>query len=462
MSVIFGRNFSPIERAGKPKPYHSFFTLALSETSPPFYTSEVVLNSTNPTWKAFDLTGKKDALLSRSSDCVIRVWSGFVETGQPIDTTAFQLLIKWDLNLYGLSFLKRKIESTDQLHFPLNSLALKLADGFYWVSNSPEPKGLDLESAQKLSMLRVDRNKVKRSYSRSSLMRINTLQQAINIAHGNIKSVTERTEAFMRTAVLANHGLKASVEKLRLLIAKRRQDEAAQRRLQKAEATELQVARAEFAERERVVRQSHGALAGAKAELKEMSTKLTDRRHMLWQAQSMVTVRQTRIILELSQIFPLLQAEGPNGNLSICNLTLPNSDYAGCDEEAVSTALGYVAHLTFMISKYLEVPFRFPISPMCSRSHIKDDISTSTPDNPKERTYPLYSVKKERLQFDYGVFLLNKNIQQLLNHCMLQPADARNTLPNLRMLLVHYINLHQQHTAATGMTSPMAGGLSTA
>ena len=69
--------------------------------------------------------------------------------------------------------------------------------------------------------------------------RINTLQQAINIAHGNIKSVTERTEAFMRTAVLANHGLKASVEKLRLLIAKRRQDEAAQRRLQKAEVRRI-------------------------------------------------------------------------------------------------------------------------------------------------------------------------------------------------------------------------------
>jgi len=93
---------------------------------------------------------------------------------------------------------------------------------------------------------------------------------------------------------------------------------------------------------------------------------------------------------------------------------------------------GYVAHLTFMISKYLEVPFRFPISPMCSRSHIKDDISTSTPDNPKERTYPLYSVKKERLQFDYGVFLLNKNIQQLLNHCMLQPVRAIHALERSR------------------------------
>jgi len=46
MSVIFGRNFSPIERAGNPRPYHSFFTLALSATSPVFYTSEVVRNST--------------------------------------------------------------------------------------------------------------------------------------------------------------------------------------------------------------------------------------------------------------------------------------------------------------------------------------------------------------------------------------------------------------------------------
>ena len=69
------------------------------------------------------------------------MWSGFVETGQPIDTSTFQLLIKWDLSLYGLSFLKHKIDTTDKLQFPLNSLVLKLADGFYWVANSPEPKG---------------------------------------------------------------------------------------------------------------------------------------------------------------------------------------------------------------------------------------------------------------------------------------------------------------------------------
>ena len=33
--------------------------------------------------------------------------------------------------------------------------------------------------------------------------------------------------------------------------------------------------------------------------------------------------------------------------------------------------VGYTAHLIFMISKYLEIPFRFPIYPMCSRSTIQ-------------------------------------------------------------------------------------------
>lgn len=207
-----------------------------------------------------------------------------------------------------------------------------------------------------------------------------------------------------------------------------------------------------------MVQQSHTALKGCKAELQEMKSKLNDRRYMLWQAQSMVAVRQTRIILELSQIFPLVNTDGVSGNVSICNMVLPNSDYSGYDEEQISTALGYVAHLTFMMSKYLEVPFRFPILPMCSRSHIKDEISTSAPD--KERTYPLYSKGKERLQFDYGVFLLNKNIQQLLNHCMLQPTDARNTLPNLRMLVVHYTNLHQQHQAAAANAQAAAAAAS--
>lgn len=62
-------------------------------------------------------------------------------------------------------------------------------------------------------------------------------------------------------------------------------------------------------------------------------------------------------------------------SLAINGISLPNSDFTGCDEEQIATALGYVAHLVIMISKYLEVPLRYPMLPMCSRSIVRDDIS---------------------------------------------------------------------------------------
>jgi hypothetical protein len=40
-----------------------------------------------------------------------------------------------------------------------------------------------------------------------------------------------------------------------------------------------------------------------------------------------------------------------------------------------------------------------------------------------------------RYRFEYGVFLLNKNIEILSNSLGLRPVDIRHTLPNLKYLL---------------------------
>jgi hypothetical protein len=55
--------------------------------------------------------------------------------------------------------------------------------------------------------------------------------------------------------------------------------------------------------------------------------------------------------------------------------------------ENKQTPIRYVSHLTFMVAKYLEVPFRFPMRPMCSRSTVVDEVS-SVPSE-EDRTYPL-------------------------------------------------------------------------
>lgn len=51
--------------------------------------------------------------------------------------------------------------------------------------------------------------------------------------------------------------------------------------------------------------------------------------------------------------------------------------------------------------------------------------------------FPLYTGGKERekLHFNYGVFLLNKNIAQMRWYCGIPTPDLRPTLANLHFLL---------------------------
>ena len=70
--------------------------------------------------------------------------------------------------------------------------------------------------------------------------------------------------------------------------------------------------------------------------------------------------------------------------------------------------------------------------PMCSRSVIRDDISQSI--SPK---FPLYSKGVDRTRFEYAVFLLNKNLEQLMNSRNLETTTLRLTLPNLERLFTH-------------------------
>nr|XP_034375107.1 UV radiation resistance-associated gene protein isoform X3 [Arvicanthis niloticus] len=105
------------------------------------------------------------------------------------------------------------------------------------------------------------------------------------------------------------------------------------------------------------------------------------------------------------------------------------------DDGSIAVALGYTAHLVSMISFFLQVPLRYPIIHKGSRSTIKDNINDKLTE--KEREFPLYPKGGEKLQFDYGVYLLNKNIAQLRYQHGLGTPDLRQTLPNLKNFMEH-------------------------
>lgn len=49
--------------------------------------------------------------------------------------------------------------------------------------------------------------------------------------------------------------------------------------------------------------------------------------------------------------------------------------------------------------------------------------------------FPLFARSKDKLQFHYAVYLLNKNIAQLRWYCGMPTTDLRATLPNLATLV---------------------------
>jgi hypothetical protein len=62
----------------------------------------------------------------------------------------------------------------------------------------------------------------------------------------------------------------------------------------------------------------------------------------------------------------------------ICGVKLGGAQSGVLDEDAVATALGFVAHLVLLIARNLEAPLRYPMVPMGSRPLIRDTVTQAS------------------------------------------------------------------------------------
>ncbi|KAG5654280.1 hypothetical protein H0H81_005129 [Sphagnurus paluster] len=154
---------------------------------------------------------------------------------------------------------------------------------------------------------------------------------------------------------------------------------------------------------------------------------------------------RTTLLSILSSIYPIELLSPPDLLYTILDVPLPipltPSDPAppltlpshkDVHEESVATSLGYAAQVTQLLAAYLGKPLVYPVTCIGSRSLIKDNISAMV----GPRMFPLYSKGVDTYRFEYGVFLLNKNIELLMADRDLRALDMRHTLPNLKNLLL--------------------------
>uniref|UniRef100_A0A8C2M0T3 UVRAG n=1 Tax=Cricetulus griseus TaxID=10029 RepID=A0A8C2M0T3_CRIGR len=188
-----------------------------------------------------------------------------------------------------------------------------------------------------------------------------------------------------------------------------------------------------------------------KESLSEFRKECTAKIELFLKTNAQLTIRCRQLLSELSYIYPI----DLNGHkdYSVCGVKLPNSEgFQAKDDGSIAIALGYTAHLVSMISFFLQG----------SISTIKDNINDKLTE--KEQEFPLYSKGGEKLQFDYGVYLLNKNIAQLRYQHGLATPDLRQTLPNLKNFMEHGLMIRcDRHQTSSAIPVPkrqrsMSGG----
>ncbi|XP_053564678.1 UV radiation resistance-associated gene protein [Bombina bombina] len=402
--------------------YHlldTYFTLHLCDEKKiykEFYKSEMVRDSLNPTWRSLDFGLMPDRLDTSVSCFVVRIWGGKKE--------AFRLLIEWKVNLDGLKYLGPQIHACNP-----NEIIFGLNDGFYGASFVSKNNS----DCQGNSHLQVDQSAVRNSYGVFSLLRLHRAQCAIKQTQVTVQKIGREIEEKLRLTSSSNK-LKKESECLRLKILVL-QDEL--KRQNKALVREVELLNKEqkaLNERRNSFNIEKDKLQSQSDSLNELRKECTAKRELFLKTNAQLTIRCRQLLSELSYIYPIDVQD--QKDYFICGVKLPNSeDFQAKDDGSIAAALGYTAHLVSMISFFLQVPLRYPILHKGSRSAIKDNINDRLTE--KEREFPLYPKGGEKLQFDYGVYLLNKNIAQLRYQHSLGTPDLRQTLPNLKSFMEH-------------------------
>jgi len=402
-----------------------FFTLHHQNGGKPFYVSETFRKSRNPYWKHFELISMPK-LDSASSNLIVRIWC-HEEYGK-------RVIIEWKVDLKGLTYFGPELESHGNFEF--NSILFGLLDGYYHASFSQRKQS---ETDGTLgTFVKVDTNRVVKSSAVPVLERLSAHLLSLDRTYDQTEELKKEIEKKREQKMM----LMKKAEKLELMktrVALLREQLQRNKRALELEKLEESNLKERIQKRKEGLEDLKNKLHIGKGNLEISFLDLEENRAKLKKTVLVLVERRWELLSQLQTIFNIEIKNEKESLYSICGIILPNTDYTKQDEELIASGLGWVCQAVLITSRYFEVPLRYQIIPMCSRSVIRDDISLQTANGNGNQEFPMYSKGVERFRFDYAVFLLNKNIEQLLNARGYGVQDLRQTLPNFQLLLENEI-----------------------
>lgn len=396
----------------------TWFSIHCDGIDDPVYISEVVENAMNPAFRSFDLN-ECGPYVSRFDILTVKVWAKSEQMSE------YMQLLELQLSLRSLQFVGKSLEA---FHHPLppNCVLFHFPEGIFTnLTGLPPSQSVAPTSAPKGAL----RSEIQPTSSYDALMRLANLDECIQDAlatrgklESQINSILQKNQAaFDLMDRVSQAEEKASLVK---------RSAALERKQVRWNTKRRDDLLASIRARREAMDMGRETQAKTYSHLPDARLKMTSSSSLLERNGEDVKGQIRRISEDLLTIYPIEPIPGKTLAFTIAGLALPNSSFDDVDRESVAAALGYTAHLVYLLSFYLSVSLPYPIQPYLSTSLIQDPVSIAL----QRRTFPLHPVNVH-YRFEYGVFLLNKDIEFLMSRAGLRVLDIRHTLPNLKYLL---------------------------
>ena len=267
-----------------------------------------------------------------------------------------------------------------------------------------------------------------------ALMKLKNIDEVIQDALLTRNTLVDQIQTVLENNKAATDTLVAETTAQTSLAATRAAVNATKKQIAKAKSQNAQL-------RTSIASRRSALLAGDKAQeescqsLKSAEKALESRLHESQAIEHKIVGHIHRVCEDIAHVFPIEPIPGKSLCFTILDNYLPNADFSSslANEFATAAALGYVASVLDQLSVYLSIALPYPLKPFASSSSVSDPISIQVAKTSRE--YPLFQTGSVTYRFEYGVFLLNKDLETLMARKGVRILDLRNTLPNLKYLL---------------------------
>ncbi|KAL9101401.1 MAG: hypothetical protein Q9163_003336 [Psora crenata] len=389
---------------------NTWFSLHCHGMKEPIYVSEVIEKAMNPSFSFFDLNAY-GPFVTRRDEVIVKYWA----KTESMD-----------------NYMQLVEQSLESFHHPLpqNAILFHLSDGLYTSFTN-----LPIAETSNTALPTKDSQNLESTSTFDALMRLSNLDDCIQDALSTRARLTAQINKLLSEQKDSRDAINAASQAEEQLAACHRSLSACRRQVKSAQMRRSGI-EASLATRRGAIAAGQSAQQKAETDTQATYADLSSSRQLRQTNKDALSGQIRRIGEEISTIYPVEPLLPGSLSFTIRSLQLPNagSAFDNHDPTITAAALGHTAHAIYMLSHYLSTPLPYPLTPHGSTSVIYDPVSTSMPSK-AARTFPLYQKGAVGYRFEYGVFLLNSDIELLMSKQGARMVDLRHTLANLKYVL---------------------------